>query len=73
MGVHVGVYASDYEWGITVGSSCTGLSGYPLWYAHYDGSASFSDFVGFGGWSKPAIKQFNDHGPCVDVDVNWHP
>ncbi len=35
MGVHVGVYASAYEWSITVGSSCNSLSSYPLWYAHY--------------------------------------
>ena len=27
-------------------------------YAHYDASPSFSDFVSFGGWTKPAIKQY---------------
>lgn len=25
----------------------------------------------FGGWTSPAIKQFNDQGPCFSVDVNW--
>jgi hypothetical protein len=28
----------------------SGGSSAPLWYAHYDGSASFGDFVPFGGW-----------------------
>lgn len=27
-------------------------------YAHYDNNPTFSDFVPFGGWSKPAIKQY---------------
>ena len=27
-------------------------------YAHYDGNPSFGDFEPFGGWSKPAIKQY---------------
>ena len=27
-------------------------------YAHYDGSPSFGDFEPFGGWNKPAIKQY---------------
>jgi len=60
---------------MTVGSSCTGLHGYPLWYAHYDGEANWNDAWAyhFGGWTVPAIKQFNDHGPCCDVDVNWYP
>lgn len=73
MGVQVGIYASEYEWGITVGSGCSGLSQYPLWYPDYDGEASFDDFSGFAGWSSPAIKQFDDSGPCCDVDVNWYP
>lgn len=32
-------------------SSYTGGAAYPLWYAHYDNSASFSDFTAFGGWN----------------------
>ena len=74
--VSVGIYSSSYEWGITVGSTSTGLQKYPLWYAHYDGKETFSDFVPFGGWTKPAIKQYNDHGDSscnIDVDVNWYP
>jgi hypothetical protein len=40
----------------------------PLWYAHYDGVLSFSDFKPFGGWQKPAIKQYK--GSSVLCNVN---
>jgi len=73
MGVNVGIYSSDYEWNATVGGS-TGLQNYPLWYADWDGQENFNDqgYL-FGGWSAPAIKQFADSGPCVNVDLNWYP
>jgi hypothetical protein len=58
-GVNVGTYASEYEWSITVGSSCTSASSTPLWYAHYDNDPSFSDFAPFGGWTTPAVKQYS--------------
>ncbi len=33
LGLNIGIYSSDYEWGATVGS-CAAFSGkYPLWYA----------------------------------------
>jgi len=73
MGAKIGVYSSMYEWSSTVGSY-TGFSKYPQWYAHYDGVASFADgMYKYGGWSSPSIKQYNDHGPCFSVDVNWYP
>ena len=56
-GVSLGVYTSKSQWTPITGSS-TRLSAYPLWYAHYDNVQSFSDFSAFGGWSKPAIKQY---------------
>ena len=45
------------------------------WYAHYDGSPSFGDFSPFGGWSSPAIKQYQgDASICgAGVDLNWYP
>lgn len=53
-----GVYTSTYMWGNIMGSSsaCTSASSVPLWYAHYDNSASFGDYKKIGGWSKPAMK-----------------
>merc|ERR1711916_130595 len=75
-GYTVGVYASQTEWDATVGSSCD-MSQYPLWYPHYDGSANFDDFTPFGGWSKPAMKQYSDgngNDICgISVDLNWYP
>jgi len=56
----VGVYSSEGSWGSVCGSEkSASLDSLPLWYAHYDNDASYSDgsqFYGFGGWSKPAMK-----------------
>lgn len=74
-GVHVGIYSSDYEWSATVGSF-TGFKSLPLWYAHYDGVAAFSDVwaYSFGGWTSPVMKQFSDAGTsCISADLNWYP
>lgn len=51
----------------------SGFQSFPIWYAHYDGSASFSDFSGFAGWSSPAMKQFSGNGEIcsLGVDLNW--
>jgi hypothetical protein len=73
-----GVYSSEYEWETVMGSrgACTAAKGYPLWYAHYDNSPSFSDWssVSFGGWSSPAIKQYaGDVKWCsFDVDADYY-
>jgi GH25 family lysozyme M1 (1,4-beta-N-acetylmuramidase) len=56
-GVSIGVYTSKSQWTPITGSS-TAMKSYPLWYAHYDNNPSFSDFSAFGGWTKPAIKQY---------------
>jgi hypothetical protein len=43
-------------------------------YAHYDYNPSFSDFVPFGGWNSPAIKQYaGDESFCsAGVDKNYY-
>jgi len=78
LGVKVGIYSSPGEWPMTVGGGCTRFTGKPLWYAHYDGEPSFSDYSGmrFGGWSAPYMKQFADHADnsCgVSIDRDWRP
>ena len=62
LGISMGVYSSSYMWSSIMGDSCTAGadSGLPLWYAHYDGSRSFSDFSSFGGWTSPTMKQYSD-------------
>jgi len=74
-GVHFGIYTSASQWNPIMGSGYTGGSAYDLWYAHYDGSPNFSDFAPFGGWRKPAIKQYSgDNSLCgCGVDRNWYP
>ncbi len=61
-GKKVGIYASRHMWQEIMGSAtaCTKYTRIPVWYAHYDGVASFNDWgsVSFGGWSKPNIKQY---------------
>jgi hypothetical protein len=72
-GVNPGVYVSEYMWSSIVGSSCSSASSHALWYPHYDGSPSFSDYTPFGGWSKPAIKQYaGSSSDCgAGIDSNW--
>ena len=71
-----GIYSSYYMWEDIMGNaaSCTGLSGVQLWYAHYDNKETFSDFKSFGGWSKPAMKQYmGDTTLCgFDVDLSFY-
>ena len=71
-----GIYSSYYMWESIMGGAknCAGLGHVALWYAHYDNSASFSDFKSFGGWSHPNIKQFKgDTTACgVGVDLNFY-
>ena len=72
-GIRMGVYSSVYMWESFMGS-CTVGSSLPLWYAHYDGRKTFSDFTSFGGWSKPSIKQYGDSvGICgISADADWY-
>ena len=67
------MYTSKSQWTPIAGGSSQ-FKQYPLWYPHYDNSASFSDFVSFGGWTKPAIKQYaGTTTQCsVGVDKNFY-
>ena len=71
-----GIYSSYYMWESIMGSvgACTTNNHVSLWYAHYDGSASFSDFRSFGGWTKPNIKQYvGDTTLCgAGVDLSFY-
>lgn len=73
-GVSCGVYSSSSQWSAIFGStSFTYGNNLPLWYAHYDNKASFSDFSSFGGWSSPHAKQYEgDVTQCsMGVDKNY--
>jgi len=77
-GLKVGFYSSTGEWPQCVGTS-TAFSQYPLWYAHFDGVAAFSDesgFATFGGWggNTIAMKQYvGDTTACsIGVDLDYY-
>jgi hypothetical protein len=74
-GITLGVYTSKSQWTPITGNSKI-LGNLPLWYPHYEqpSNPSYSDFVAFGGWSKPAIKQYqNTHTLCdCGVDSNFY-
>ena len=59
-GKEVGVYTSQYEWEHVMGSlrACPAAASASnkLWYAHFDNSPSFRDFVQIGGWTHPNMK-----------------
>ncbi len=56
----VGIYSNRNNWINIFGGSgnCAKFTSLPIWYAHYDGVASFADWPSstFGGWTKPAMK-----------------
>lgn len=74
-GLATAIYSSASQWSELFGADFVKGNNLPLWYAHYDGLPEFSDFRSFGGWSKPAFKQFSDQGSkCgVSYDISWGP
>lgn len=45
--------------------ACPDLADIPLWYNNYDTKeANYNDWISFGGWTYPAMKQYN---PNVEV------
>ena len=75
IGIVYGIYCSKYYWTSFFGSSYTFAyaDSIPMWYAHYDYDASFSDWSSFGGWTSPTIKQYQGTtSMCsASVDLNY--
>jgi len=69
-GVPVGVYTSASQWNTIMGADYQFASSLPLWYVHYDGKASFSDFAQFGGWTTPTAKRYQANSKICGVNVN---
>jgi len=83
-GYKVGLYSSSWMWQSIFGAANVKLAGLkqevPLWYSHYDGKASMTEFRPFGNWHVAAMKQwdgtYGHHIPkyCgVTVDVSFSP
>eukprot|EP00806_Schmidingerella_arcuata_P001823 Macronucleus_2645.p1 GENE.Macronucleus_2645~~Macronucleus_2645.p1 ORF type:complete len:237 (+),score=22.63 Macronucleus_2645:1-711(+) len=73
LGITAGVYTSRSNWDKVVGLDWTYPSeqGLPLWYAHNDDTASFSDFEAFGGWTKPIVKQFEKNQQSCGAGLDY--
>ena len=71
-----GIYCSQSQWSALFGSSYVYGNDLPVWYAHYDGVASFSDWPThtFGGWTTPYAKQYAGGTVCnTSTDWNYSP
>jgi GH25 family lysozyme M1 (1,4-beta-N-acetylmuramidase) len=72
-----GIYCSQSQWSALFGSSYVYGNDLPVWYAHYDGVASFSDWSThtFGGWKTPYAKQYDGTTTVcgMGVDLNYSP
>ena len=75
LNITVGIYSGNSQWTPITGSS-KAFSNLPIWYAHYENTPnpSYSDWVPFGGWASPAIKQFKGTTSIcgASVDENFY-
>ena len=80
-GVSCGVYSNSVQWqSLFGGVQYQYGTNLPLWYPRYPTSQSptFSDFVQFGGWTRPVMKQYagsvTQSGTCgVSLDLDYAP
>jgi hypothetical protein len=58
----MGILTSQYSWNSIMGEGCfVGAdNGLPLWYSDFDYNPNYNDFVRFGNWPAPAMKQYWD-------------
>jgi len=79
----VGVFSTANIWGRFFGTACDSIGGgssnIALWYANYhtdgqvDSNQSFFDFVPFGGWSYPNLKQTQGNTTATNLcNSGWH-
>lgn len=76
--IELGIYTGRWWWEPQAGGS-TGFSGLPLWHAEYNNNApeanpaaapSFDAFVPYGGWTRPAIWQFQGTNSLCEFSVD---
>jgi len=72
-GLTLGVYSSAPNWNAIFGEKYTAAKTDLLWYANNNGEQNFNDFTPFGGWTKPAVKQYtNSTSVCgVHAGLNF--
>ncbi len=71
-----GIYTGAWWWNANL-PGCAAFSDLPLWYSWYDGIDSLDTWStqAFGGWSRPAGKQYQGNvavsGVNTDTNVLW--
>lgn len=66
----VGIYTTGRQWQqITCDSEK--FSSALLWYASWNDSPSFANFVPFGGWDQPFAKQFTGNDFACDIHLDF--
>lgn len=71
-GVTCGIYTGPGFWKTYMGNEST-FDATPLWYAFYNSKTSLSNWSteAFGGWAKPAAKQFATKPLCGVGGADW--
>ncbi|KAK6733616.1 hypothetical protein RB195_017394 [Necator americanus] len=76
-GLNVGIYTNQYDWSQITSGASGAANGLMLWYWNVNGSgvsgetgANFNDFVSFGYWSAPSVKQFAQVESVCGYTVN---
>ena len=54
----IGILTSKFNWD-RITNYWDAMSGYKLWYISDNGVNTFEDFVSFGGWTTPYMKQYD--------------
>lgn len=60
------------DWEKIVGNDWTIFSGKDLWYVSNDKKLDFDDFVPFGGWKIPFLKQYDQDEMYCENNLNWN-
>lgn len=72
-GLVAGIYTARWWWVPATGDTSE-FAYLPLWVAQYDAAPDLDVFTPFGGWSRPAIKQYASDATlagCPMLDLNW--
>lgn len=70
-GWRIGIYSSRVRWEAVFGTMFTKGGQYPLWYSGRNASITFGDFIPFGGFRFPRMKQYSKASDVqCDVMVN---
>jgi len=64
-----GIYTNKHQWDTLMGS-WNAWSSLRLWWCYWDNSASWSSWSSFGGWTKPAIKQYTGTSSVCGMGVD---